>query len=334
MTTSASHSRTSDASTPDPWIMVTILGVGRSGTSAIARAMQAVGIELGDNLRPGSGKNPTGFFEDNDILKISKRLKRALAIRGDCVRIIDDEEYDQPVVREIEDECVEMIRRRFGRTPIWGYKYARTSRFLPFFERVFERCGLDARYVYAVRNPISVARSRLRLEPQRGTQEKSDLEWLINVVPYFARTRGRTCVFVDYDNVMADPAVELERMARGLGLPVDEKCRKEIAIYRDEYLKPGIRHSRFSIEDIDRDPNLNVLARDAFHWLWKLATDQIRYDDEALWADWHRIHARVVDLKPVLRHCDRLEAEWRASQMSPLGPLQAISPLWHKWRSR
>ena len=61
--------------------MVTILGVGRSGTSAIARAMQAVGIELGDNLRPGSGKNPTGFFEDNDILKISKRLKRALGVR-------------------------------------------------------------------------------------------------------------------------------------------------------------------------------------------------------------------------------------------------------------
>jgi hypothetical protein len=123
-------------------------------------------------------------------------------------------------------------------------------------------------------------------------------------------------------------------MARGLGLPVDERCRKEIAIYRDEYLKPGIRHSRFSIDDLDRDPNLNVLARDAFHWLWKLATDQITFDDEAMWTDWRRIHARLEDMRPVLRHCDRIEAELRASQMSPLGPLQALPPLWHKWRSR
>ncbi len=317
-----------------PWVMATILGVGRSGTSAIARAMQAVGVDLGDNLRAGSGKNPTGFFEDNDLLRISKRLKRALGVRGDSVRLIEDAEFDLPVVRAIEDDCVALLHRRFGNSPVWGYKYARTSRFLPFFQRVFDRCGLDARFVYAVRNPISVARSRQRLEPQRGTQEKSDLEWLVNAVPYFERTRGSRCVFIDYDNVMADPALELERMARGLDLPVDEKCRREIAIYRDEYLKPGIRHSRFSIDDLDRDPNLNVLARDAFHWLWKLATDQITFDDEAMWADWSRIRSRIDDMRPVLRHCDRIEAELRASQMSPLGPLQAIAPLWYKWRSK
>lgn len=323
------------ASSPkNPWVMVTILGVGRSGTSAIARAMQAVGVDLGDNLRPGSGKNPTGFFEDEDILGISRRLKRTLDVRSEHVRLLDESIYDSPVVRKIEDDFVDLIHRRFGDKPVWGYKYARTSRFLPFFERVFDRCGVEKRYVFAVRNPISVARSRKRLEPARGTQEKSDLEWLTNVVPYFRRARGTTCVFVDYDNVMADPAHELERMARGLGLPLDERCRREIAVYRDEYLKPGIRHSRFSIEDLDRDPNLNVLARDAFHWLWKLATDQIGFDDEALWADWARLESRVRDMAPVLLHCDRMENDLRSCQRSPLGPLQAIPPLWYKWKAR
>lgn len=314
--------------------MVTILGVGRSGTSAITRGLQAVGVDLGDNLRPGSGKNPTGFFEDNDFLLISRRLKRALGIRAESVRLIDDEEYDLPIVKKIEDDAVEMIHRRFGRSPLWGYKYARTSRFMPFFERVFERCGLDVRFVFAMRNPLSVARSRARLEPQRGTQEKSDLEWLTNVVPYFERARGQKCLFVDYDNVMASPAAELERMARGLGLPVDDKVQREIAIYRDQYLKPGIRHSRFSIEDLDLTPDLNVLARDAFHWLWKLSTDQITFDNEELWTDWRRIASRVEEMRPVLRHCDRIENELRYAQMSPLGPLQAIPPLWHKWRAR
>lgn len=324
----------SQAAANKPWVMVTILGVGRSGTSAIARAMEAVGVDLGDNLRPGSGKNPTGFFEDEDILKISRRLKRVLNVRSEHVRLLEDEEYELPVLKTLEDDFVELIQRRFRDKPVWGYKYARTSRFLPFFERVFERAGVEKRYVFALRNPISVARSRLRLEPQRGTQEKSDLEWLTNVVPYFRRARGTTCVFVDYDNVMADPALELTRMARGLHLPEDDRLQKQIAIYRDEYLKPGIRHSRFSIEDLDRDPNLNVLARDAYHWLWKLATDQIAFDDEDFWQDWARIEGRVFDLKPVLRHCDRMEIDLRNCQMSPLGPLQAIPPLWYKWKAR
>ena len=54
---------------------------------------------------------------------------------------------------------------------------------------VFHSLDLDVRYVLAVRNPLSVARSRAKLNPQRGTQEKSDLEWLVNVVPYFREVR-------------------------------------------------------------------------------------------------------------------------------------------------
>lgn len=324
----------SQAAANKPWVMVTILGVGRSGTSAITRGMQAIGIDLGDNLRPGSGKNPTGFFEDNDFLKISRRLKRTMGLRADSVRLVEPGEFDQPVVKQIEDDCVAMIHRRFGNSPLWGYKYARTSRFWPFFERVFERCGVEPRYVFAVRNPLSVARSRARLEPHRGTQEKSDLEWLTNVVPYFERARGARCVFVDYDNVMANPADELRRMARGLGLPVDDKVEREIEIYRTEYLKPGIRHSKFDIQDLDRAPNLNVLARDAFRWLFRLANDEIGFDDEALWTDWRRIASRLEDLRPVLRHCDRIEADLRYAQRSPLGPLQAIPPLYYKWKAK
>ena len=41
---------------------IVIVGVGRSGTSAITRGVQALGVELGGHLRPGGGKNPTGFF--------------------------------------------------------------------------------------------------------------------------------------------------------------------------------------------------------------------------------------------------------------------------------
>ena len=52
-----------------------VVGAGRSGTSAITRGLQALGVELGDRLKAPTDKNPTGFFEDRDLLRIAKRMR-------------------------------------------------------------------------------------------------------------------------------------------------------------------------------------------------------------------------------------------------------------------
>ena len=64
---------------------IVVIGPGRSGTSTITRGLQALGVELGDQLRPGGGKNPLGFFEDEGLLKLNKRVRSALGLRADSV---------------------------------------------------------------------------------------------------------------------------------------------------------------------------------------------------------------------------------------------------------
>ena len=123
-------------------------------------------------------------------------------------------------MRALQEEALDVIRRRFGASPLWGYKYGRTLRLLPFWQAVFQAAGIEVRYLVALRNPLSVARSRGQLEPRRGTQEKSDLEWLVNVVPYFREVRRWPFVVVDFDLLMAEPRGQLERVARALELPV------------------------------------------------------------------------------------------------------------------
>jgi hypothetical protein len=313
---------------------VVVLGAGRSGTSAITRGIQAVGVELGDRLRPPGGKNPTGFFEDQDLLGINKRLKRALAIRGDSVRLIEDEEWRAAAVLALQDEAVQTIRSRFGAVSLWGYKYGRTLRLLPFWSDVFATLALDVRYVVALRNPLSVARSRAALDPRRGTQEKSDLEWLVNVVPYFARVRERPFAVVDYDRLMGAPLAQLRRMVVRLGLPLTPAVEESIGAYAAEFLKPGMRHSRFAIEDLERDARANRLTVDAYRWLDRLAGDEIDPAAPDLWRDWRRIEAALLAMTPVLRHVDRVEDDLRRAQRNPLGPLQAAPQVWRKLRSR
>lgn len=310
---------------------VVVLGVGRSGTSAVTRGLAALGVELGNRLRGATRlKNPTGFYEDTDLLRINKRLKRILAVRGDSVRLLEADWWRQPAVEALRDDAVATIRRRFGDCPLWGYKYARTLRFMPFWLEVFEAAAVDARYLMAIRNPLSVARSRARLDPWRGTQEQSDLEWLVNVVPYFRQVRERPFVVVDFDLFMADPAAQLRRVASGLRLPVDAETEAAVRVFGDEFLDPGLRHSRHGTDDLDRDPRLNAVTRSAYRWMHRLAVDAVDPAAPEIWQDWQRIEHDVAALAPVLRHVDHVADNLRFARWNPLGPLQSIPWLWYE----
>jgi hypothetical protein len=311
---------------------VVVLGAGHSGTSVITRGLQALGVELGDQLRPGGGKNPTGFFEDEDLLTLNKRLRKALGLRAESVSLIEPHQWQTPAVRALQREAVETIRHRFGRYSLWGYKYAGTLRLLPFWRTVFQSLDLDVRYVMAVRNPMSVARSRAKLNPYRGSQEHSDLEWLVNVVPYFREVKERPFVVVDYDLVMAAPVAQLERIAAALDLPVTAATRAAIQAYADQFLHPDLRHSRFTTADLEQNPRVNSLTREAYRWLYRLATDEVDPYAPELWQDWARIENALTGLAPILRHLDHIEAELRRARRSVLGPLQAVPQMWQNLR--
>lgn len=311
---------------------VVVLGAGRSGTSLITRGVQALGVELGDRLRKGSGKNPTGFFEDTDLLAIFKRLKALLGVRGHSVRLIEPEEWARPEVEALKRETADLIRRRFGGKPLWGFKHGRTIRFLPFWEDVFRRLELDVRYVVALRNVLSVACSRGKMDPRRGTQEKSDLEWLVNVVPCFRKAARRPLAVLDYDRLLADPGHELRRVAKGIGVAAGPEEEQSIRAF-ESFIRPEMRHTHYSVADVVSDRRVHPLVRDAYRWLDRLARDEIAPGDEEFQRDWARIERGVDELRPVLRHVDRVETDLRAARFHIAGPLQSIPQLWRDWRS-
>jgi hypothetical protein len=293
-----------------------------------------LGVELGNQLRIAGGKNPTGFFEDEALLALNKRLKNLLGIRGDSVALIDSSHWQTPAVQALQQEAIETIRQRFGGYPLWGYKYARTLRLLPFWREVYTALSLDVRYLMVIRNPLSVARSRAKLDPRRGTQEKSDLEWLVSVVPYFRDIRERPFVVVDYDTVMANPGQQLERVAAALDLQQTASSHAALQTYAEGFLIPSLRHSHFTLKDLENDECVNPLTKDAYRWLYQLATNTVEPYSPALWQDWARIEAALAALAPVLRHLDRIEADLRYAQRNLLDPFQTAPRVWRKLRQR
>jgi len=59
--------------------IVVVLGMHRSGTSAITRGLQVMGVNLGNQLMPPvAGNNEKGFFEDTAVSSINSELLGAM----------------------------------------------------------------------------------------------------------------------------------------------------------------------------------------------------------------------------------------------------------------
>jgi hypothetical protein len=53
--------------------IIVVLGMHRSGTSALTRGLSTLGVGLGDTLHPAGSDNPTGFWEDRDIIAFNNK---------------------------------------------------------------------------------------------------------------------------------------------------------------------------------------------------------------------------------------------------------------------
>lgn len=307
--------------------VVFVIGAGRSGTSTLARGVAALGVDFGDHFKRPNRKNPSGFFEDIDLLRLSKAVRLTRGVRADSLRLMTAEELQGPELEPLRQRAQRVIRQRFGSSPIWGFKYGRTLRILPFWEPVLAAEHVAPSFVLALRNPISVARSRAALDSRRGRQEASDLEWLVSVVPFLRRARPHPLVVVDYDLLMDEPLAQLQRVRRGLGLPSAASDVAAVADYAQAFLRQGYRHSRFNEADLDADAGLNPLTRDAYRLLRRLASDDLDPGAQAFWSAWEDIERQMAAVAPLLRLLDVVEGERRRAVFNPFSPLSGLARL-------
>src|SRR4051794_27736950 len=79
---------------------VLVLGMHRSGTSAMAGALALCGFATGSDLMPAAADNPKGFWEHAGVVAIHERLLRALDRPWHDPRPLPDDWLDHPAVLE------------------------------------------------------------------------------------------------------------------------------------------------------------------------------------------------------------------------------------------
>jgi glycosyltransferase involved in cell wall biosynthesis len=282
--------------------IIVVLGMHRSGTSAIAGILEQLGVALGNKLLPASDDNPKGYWEDIDTLALNEKLLSLLGSSYDQLDLPWDFKNPDAHVSELQIRAAQILGRKVAQygSP-WAFKDPRTSRLLRFWQPVIRSCGFKAKYVIALRNPLSVAVS---LEKRNQIPaEKAYLLWLLHMLPAVLHSSGASRVIVEYDRLLADPHFELGRVARALALPppsLDQSL---------ELLDPTLRHGDFTSENLSLDCRVGEDLRRTYDLLSRAARDELQLDDLELKRSLETIYGTLEKHVAAFHYANRLEAD-------------------------
>lgn len=249
--------------------LVVVLGMHRSGSSAITKGLQTLGVNLGANLMPAAtDNNNKGFFEDLDIYKFNEALLRKAQSAWHRLAPIDAELLTGPTYSSDRRTAAALLARKRTAGSLFGFKDPRTAVILPFWQCVFADAGVDVRYVVTVRNPLDIAAS---LEARdKFALTKSLMLWAKHMLMAATLTEGLQRIFVSYDATLADPLAQLERLATFLDLPSPVPTSAAVKEYCREFLSDELRHNAFGRRELERSgaaPKIVIDIEKALHLL-------------------------------------------------------------------
>ncbi|WP_018085579.1 glycosyltransferase [Desulfurispora thermophila] len=294
-----------DSSNNESKKLIVVLGMHRSGTSAITRGLQVLGVDLGNNLMPPmEGVNDKGFFEDLDLNALNIEMLQAIGSDWHYLSPVDANDVEALHKKGFYFRAVELLRQKVGNTSTFGFKDPRVAKLLPFWVQVFAHCQFDVGYVLALRHPLSVVKS---LAKRDGFDpEKSYLLWLEHVLTSISNTSGQKRVLVDYDRLMHSPERELERIASCFDLQIN---KIELHRYKSDFLDNKLRHTVYDLNGLILDDACPPIVREIYTVLLDIATDRRGLGDPELQSDvavWINEYQRM---KSNLRLVDRLSGQ-------------------------
>lgn len=123
-------------------MIVIVVGMHRSGTSALAGMLHHNGIVMGERFSPGPAReNPKGFYENREFRNINDRL---LALRGYSVKsfspriLLKDQEPDYKIRKTMKP----LISTYASRYKNWGWKDPRTCLTIGKWMNVIHNMGM------------------------------------------------------------------------------------------------------------------------------------------------------------------------------------------------
>ncbi|MCY3813756.1 MAG: glycosyltransferase [Gammaproteobacteria bacterium] len=217
-------------------MQVFVLGMHRSGTSALARVLNLMGCYFGSEAIAieANKENPKGFWERRDVRQVNDAILRNAGCDWDRISDFAIDRIDAGQRALYRDVIADIVLGLDAHRP-WFVKEPRCC--LTF--ELWRECLELPVCVYVFRDPVDVAKS---LERRNGMPAQVGLAlWEAYTVTSLNASAGVTRVFVSYEALMSAPDLVVGRMMRlfgEMGYALREPEDAELSAFLDG----GLRH--------------------------------------------------------------------------------------------
>jgi hypothetical protein len=218
---------------------VVVLGMHRSGTSAVTGLLRLLGLWAGEaeDFPPADDHNPAGYWEHRGVWAVNETILHSLGASWSEVADVDLPLRSEELPPRLVERAREVVRE-LDRHRAWVAKDPRLCLLFPFWREILA----DPFCVLLYREPLPVARS---LAARDGFPLSYGIAlWEKYTRSALASTRGLPRVLISHRELMAHPAASLHRLQRQLVLHRPELARLRVPGAEEirNFLDPALLH--------------------------------------------------------------------------------------------
>src|SRR5271169_3341551 len=250
--------------------VVIVLGMHRSGTSAVAGTLVKLGGGSPKHLMVANAGNARGYFESVAFMQFHDELLASAGSRWHDWRLLNPGWYSSPVAAEYRRRAKELFEAEFSGAALPVIKDPRICRFAPFWLEVLREMQKTARIVIPIRSPLEVAQS---LQKQQGVPlSEGLLLWLRHNLDAEVQSRAEARSIFTFDEFQSDWRGVCDKISTDTNLfwpRLSDRTSREI----DNFLTKDLVHHETDRAALAAHSALHEWTLRAYDALLELARD-------------------------------------------------------------
>ncbi|MDO6746268.1 glycosyltransferase [Gilvimarinus sp. 1_MG-2023] len=186
--------------------VVFVLGMHRSGTSALAKVLGYAGGHIPAQVLPPNQDNPRGYWEPKSVVELNNRLLQQVDRHWSDPKPLTNEQHNSLVSRPNINAAAAVLKSEIDamgpcKRPLI-LKDPRLCRLIMVWREAAKKCDLESQCIIAYRSPFDVAESLFARDRMKLL---SSLElWLTYTLEAERNSRGMSRTIVSFKELMAD----------------------------------------------------------------------------------------------------------------------------------
>ncbi|CDP87203.1 hypothetical protein BN975_03243 [Mycolicibacterium farcinogenes] len=220
-------------------VVLFVLGMGRSGTSALTRVLSLCGAALPGGMMGADSGNERGYWEPRAGLYLNEKFlyRHGSSYFDPTLRLQEEGGLSAEETAAFTAKIRDYLRT-LPAAPVVVVKVLHISVLASMWFDAAHQAGYDIAAVLAVRDPQEVIGSLAKL--MKASPQLTSALWLKYNLLAERETRGLPRVFVDYSNFLDDWRREIKRVSHTLALDLDTGDEGAV----EKFLAKDMRHQR------------------------------------------------------------------------------------------